>query len=236
MTKPALISCQQLSKSYGQLAHTSAILRDITLSIEDGSYAALMGPSGSGKSTLLNILGCLDDFDSGSYHLLSYAIEQQSLNQLSQIRSRYIGFIFQDYGLINEYSVLDNISLPRYLQGIAKARANAEALVLLKRFSLQDHADKYPLTLSGGQQQRVAICRALIGEPKIILADEPTGNLDQRAGRQVMELFDEIHQQGATLVVATHDPKLAARAQYIFHIQDGQIQTMAQKGEGRDAQ
>lgn len=229
MSKPAFISCQHLSKSYGHSTNASVILRDITLTIEVGCYVALMGPSGSGKSTLLNILGCLDDFDSGSYHLLNYAIQQQSLNLLSQIRSRYIGFIFQDYGLVNEYSVLDNISLPLYIQGIAKTRANAKALVLLKRFSLQDHADKYPLTLSGGQQQRVAICRALISQPKLILADEPTGNLDQQSGQQVLELFDEIHQQGVTLVVATHDTTLATRAQKIFHIEDGKIQTMAPK-------
>jgi putative ABC transport system ATP-binding protein len=182
-----------------------------------------MGASGSGKSTLLNLLGCLDHLSGGEYLLGGEQISDKSDDQLSEIRSRRIGFIFQSYNLIPQLNVLENIEVPLFYQGISEIQARERAIMLAERMGLSDRLSHKPMELSGGQQQRVAIARALICDPLLMLADEPTGNLDTKTGHEILELIDELHAEGKTIVMVTHDDDIAHRAQRVVWFRDGEI-------------
>ncbi len=198
-------------------------LRGIDLQIDPGEYAVIMGASGSGKSTMLNLLGCLDHLSGGDYLLGGENISKLDDDELSEIRSRRIGFIFQSYNLIPQLNVLENIEVPLFYQGVAQADARAKAEALAERMGLSDRLAHKPMELSGGQQQRVAIARSLVCDPILMLADEPTGNLDSKTGHEILELIDELHDEGKTIVMVTHDDDLAQRAQRIVRFRDGEI-------------
>jgi putative ABC transport system ATP-binding protein len=195
----------------------------ITLDIAAGEFLALMGPSGSGKSTVLNLLGCLDRPTSGAYYLGGEDVSRMSDDELSEIRSRRIGFIFQSYNLIAQLTVLENIQVPLFYQGKDLRGSLDRCVAFAQMVGLGDRLDHRPSQLSGGQQQRVAIARSLVNDPLIILADEPTGNLDSRTGAEVLDLIDRLNESGKTIVLVTHDDKVGARAHRIVHMQDGVI-------------
>ena len=198
-------------------------LRGVDLNIGEGEYLAIMGPSGSGKSTLLNLLGCLDRPTSGQYLLGDVDVSNLTDDDLSQIRGARIGFVFQSYNLIAQLSVVENIEAPLYYQGWAEHDSLARARELAALVGLSERLEHRPRELSGGQQQRVAIARALANDPLILLADEPTGNLDSATGREIMTLLDDLHEQGKTIISVTHDDGIASHAQRIIHLVDGQI-------------
>ena len=198
-------------------------LREVTLSFQKGEYAAIMGPSGSGKTTLLNILGCLDLPTRGAYRLGGENISTLSDNQLSEVRSRKIGFIFQSYNLIPQLTVIENIEVPLYYQGWSEHDSSARARELAERVGLGERIGHRPTELSGGQQQRVAIARSLAGDPLFLLADEPTGNLDSKTGVEIMDLLDDLHAQGKNIITVTHDVYVAKHAERIIHLADGRI-------------
>jgi putative ABC transport system ATP-binding protein len=218
-----MIKLENLSKVFRtELIETHA-LRDVSFKVNEGEFAALTGPSGSGKSTLLNILGTLENFDSGNYLLDGKSVKGLSDAALSKLRNEKIGFIFQSFNLIKDFSIYDNIELPLRYRGfnaVARKQRIEQALELV---GLHARRDYLPGQLSGGQQQRVAIARAIAGEPRILLADEPTGNLDSLMARQVMELLEQINQQGCTILMVTHDPDQARRAGRHIQIIDGQL-------------
>lgn len=217
------IRLQGISRIYQMAAGEVGALKEIDLTVEEGEYVAVMGPSGSGKTTLLNLLGCLDRPTSGRYYLGGEDVSVLSDDQLSEIRNRKIGFIFQSYNLIPELSVLENIEVPLFYRG----HSNPEELQRVAQFAemvgLGQRLDHRPAQLSGGQQQRVAIARSLVNDPLIILADEPTGNLDSATGREILNVLREMHRQGKTLVVITHDSDVAQHASRLLHIVDGRI-------------
>lgn len=197
------------------------ILKNIHLEIEEGDFLSILGPSGSGKSTLMNLIGCLDTPSSGDYILHGLAIPGLDERQLARIRSKEIGFIFQNHQLLPKLTALKNVELPLIYAGISPAERKRRAVKMLEMVGLQDRMHHYPNQLSGGQCQRVAIARAMVGNPSILLADEPTGALDQKTGHQVMELFREINEEGKTIIMITHDTKIAKNAKRIVHIIDG---------------
>lgn len=199
-------------------------LRGITLNIQKGEYVALMGPSGSGKSTLMNILGCLDTPTSGKYILNNQDVSDLSDNELAEIRNKEIGFVFQTFNLLPRSTALENVALPLVYAGYGKKERRARAASTLASVSLSDRMDHKPNELSGGQRQRVAIARALINNPSMILADEPTGNLDSKTSYEIMELIEQIHQQGNTVIVVTHEEDIARRAKRIVRLRDGIIE------------
>jgi len=199
------------------------ILKDVTLQLERGEYLSVLGPSGSGKSTLMNIIGCLDTPTSGSYILDGEVIEDMTEVELARIRSREIGFIFQNSQLLPRLDALRNVELPLIYAGVRPRERRRRAMEMLARVGLEDRMYHYPNQLSGGQQQRVAIARALVGNPAILLADEPTGALDQKTGKQVMALFQELNDEGRTIIMITHDMNIAACARRIVHIIDGEL-------------
>jgi putative ABC transport system ATP-binding protein len=199
-------------------------LRNVSLDFEEGEFTAVMGASGSGKSTLMNIIGCLDQPTAGQYVLGRVDISQLHDDALSEIRSRQIGFIFQNFNLIQQLTVLENIEVPMFYLGIPPIERRRRATELAERVGLSDRADHRPMQLSGGQQQRVCIARALINEPLILLADEPTGALDSKTGQQVLELFDELVSDGKTIILVTHDPTVAHRCHRIVLLHDGRVQ------------
>lgn len=214
---------EDLCKSY-QLGSTELkVLKNINLTIQNGEYVAVMGPSGSGKSTLLNMIGCLDRPTSGKYFLGDKEVGQLDDDSLSTIRGARIGFIFQSFNLISQLNIIENIEIPMFYQGISERGSTAKAKELADIVGLGDRIKHRPTELSGGQQQRVAIARALANDPLLILADEPTGNLDSKSGRDILELLDRLHEQGKTLVVVTHDEDIGAHAQRCIHLFDGQI-------------
>ncbi len=218
-----MIQLKNLSKVFRtELIETHA-LRAIELQVHEGEFVALTGPSGSGKSTLLNVLGTLEHFDEGDYLLDGQSVKGLSDRQLSAVRNEKIGFIFQGFNLIKDYSLLDNIELPLRYRGISASERKRRALEALELVGLGARKDYHPSQLSGGQQQRVAIARAIAGQPRILLADEPTGNLDSLMARQVMELLEQINQQGCTILMVTHDPDQARRASRQVQIVDGQL-------------
>ncbi len=218
-------SVQQLSKIYRKPGTNVevAALRAVDLEFEQGEFTAIMGASGSGKSTLMNILGCLDQPTSGRYVLGGDDISRLDDDALSEIRSRRIGFIFQNFNLIQQLTVLENLEVPMFYLGIGPDERRRRASELAERVGLSDRADHRPMQLSGGQQQRVCIARALVNDPIILLADEPTGNLDSKTGQQILELFDELVDGGKTILMVTHDPTIAHRCRRVIHLHDGHV-------------
>lgn len=199
------------------------VLKSVDLAISEGEFVAIMGPSGSGKSTLMNLLGLLDRPSSGSYRLVDQLTEEQSEDELASTRNRYIGFVFQGFNLLPRRSIIDNIALPLFYAGIPKEDRIERAEHFLEKVGLSTHRDYVPQQLSGGQQQRIAIARALAMEPKLILADEPTGNLDSVTSREIMKLFSDLNEQGITIVLVTHEENVSRSAKRLVQIKDGEI-------------
>jgi putative ABC transport system ATP-binding protein len=219
-----IVAIENLCKVYNLGSFELFALRDMDLSIEEGEYVAVMGPSGSGKSTLLNLLGCLDRPTSGRYWLGEEDVSRLDDDELSLIRGQRIGFIFQSYNLIGQLNVLENIELPMYYQGFSEEAGAERARELATIVGLGNRLKHRPAELSGGQQQRVAIARSLANNPMIILADEPTGNLDSASGAEILNILEDLHQERKTLIVVTHDTEIAARAQRIIHLRDGRVE------------
>lgn len=201
------------------------VLKGIDLDIKRGEYVAIMGPSGSGKSTLMNLLGCLDTPTAGSYNLNGNDVSQMSDDELAEIRNTEIGFVFQTFNLLPRTTALDNVALPMIYAGASKKARIERATEVLKDVGLADRMDHKPNQLSGGQRQRVAVGRALVNRPSIILADEPTGNLDSKTGTEIMALFDEIHAAGNTVIMVTHEEEIAAHAKRIIRLRDGIVES-----------
>jgi putative ABC transport system ATP-binding protein len=218
-----LVELQDLGKSYFTEEVETRALRDITLQIDRGEYVAIEGPSGCGKSTLLSILGLLDTPTSGKYRLNGRAVEQLSPSERATIRNREIGFIFQNFNLIGDLSIFENVELPLVYRGMTKGERKSRVAEVLDRVRMAHRAKHYPMQLSGGEQQRVAVARALAGDPSILLADEPTGNLDTRNGEAVMELLAELHEYGSTIIMVTHDFRFAKQAKRTVGLLDGQL-------------
>jgi len=220
----AIVAIENLHKTY-QIGLVEVVaIRGLDLLIREGEYVAIMGPSGSGKSTLLNILGCLDRPSKGTYLLADEDVSELSDDKLSMIRGTQIGFIFQSYNLIAQLNVIENIEVPMYYQGFTGHESAARAKELADIVGLGDRMKHRPSELSGGQQQRVAIARAMANNPVIILADEPTGNLDSHSGGEILKILDELHEHGKTLIVVTHDEDISRRCERVIHLFDGQIE------------
>lgn len=218
-----ILNLQNIFKDYQQDKLVVPVLKDVSLQVEEGEYVAIMGPSGSGKTTLMNIIGCLDRPTTGTYELAGESVLNLKDKELSFVRLNRIGFVFQSFQLMPRESALDNVSLPLSYAGIKKKERRERARKALERVGLGDRADFKPTQLSGGQKQRVAIARAMVNNPKILLADEPTGALDSKSGKQIMELFEKLNEEGVTIVMITHDVNIAKNAKRILHIIDGEI-------------
>jgi putative ABC transport system ATP-binding protein len=218
-------SIRDLKREYVLKGETVRALRGVSFDVPEGDYVAIMGPSGSGKSTLLNLLGCLDKPTSGRLLLGEDDVAQMSDNQLAEIRSRRIGFVFQSYNLIQQLSVVENIEVPLYYQGKLGAKQRQRCVDLAARVGLSDRLGHRPTQLSGGQQQRVAIARSLVNDPYFILADEATGNLDSKTTAEILALFDELNDEGRTIIMVTHEDEVAARAKRVIRLRDGLLQS-----------
>jgi putative ABC transport system ATP-binding protein len=218
-----ILSLSHIYKNYYQEELEVPVLKDINLTIDQGDYLAIMGPSGSGKSTLMNLIGCLDLPTQGEYIFEGQDILHCSENALAEIRCHRIGFVFQNFQLLKEETALGNCMLPLSFAGVPYGQRKGIAAAALKRVGLEDRMDFLPTQLSGGQKQRVAIARALVNNPAVLLADEPTGALDQASGRNVMELFQQLNEEGVTVIMITHDAGIAAHAKQVIHLVDGQI-------------
>ncbi len=215
-----LIELKNICKTYENRVEA---LKNINLTIKKGELIAIIGSSGSGKSTLMNILGCLDTPTSGEYYLDNQDVSTLSENKLSEIRNKKIGFVFQGFNLINDLTAVENVELPLLYRGFSKEKRRALAIDILNKMGLSERLHHKPCEMSGGQQQRVAIARAVAGNPPVILADEPTGNLDSRTGEDVMSLLSDLHRDGKTVIIITHDLKIASFAERVVKISDGQI-------------
>ena len=215
---------ENLSKTYVMGLVTVQALRGVSIALRGGEYIAVMGPSGGGKSTLLNILGCLDKPSGGQYVLGGEDVSQLDDDRLSEIRSARLGFVFQSYNLIQQLSVVENIEVPLYYQGMPEEESRSRAIEFAQRVGLESRLHHKPFELSGGQQQRVAIARALVNDPLIILADEPTGNLDSASGEEILRLLDELHQSGKTVVMVTHSEEVSERAGRVVRLRDGEVE------------
>lgn len=223
---PSIVQVRELVKNYYLGSVTVNVLKGIDLEIEQGDFVALMGPSGSGKSTLMNILGCLDRPTDGDYLLSGRNVAQLNDDRLSDVRCRYLGFIFQSYNLLPQYTVVENIELPLMYQGIRlNERTRQRCIALANLVGLGDRLDHRPLELSGGQQQRVAIARALVNDPHVILGDEPTGNLDSRTSVEIMDMLTSLNNAGKTIIMVTHENDIAAVARRIIRLRDGRIES-----------
>ena len=218
-----IIEMQGINKSYAMAGSPLHVLKDVCLTVEKGEYLAILGPSGSGKSTLMNIIGCMDVMDSGTYHLDGVAVEQAKEKELTNIRNQKIGFIFQKYHLIPTYNVRQNIVMPLLMRGMSLREAEEASMETIEMLGLSERMDHKPGELSGGQQQRVAIARALVGQPAILLADEPTGALDRNSGKEVLKLFERLHGMGNTIIMITHDLSVAEHAGRVVRIVDGEL-------------
>lgn len=220
---PMLLNIQNIYKNYGKEPMIVPVLKDVSLEVVQGDYIAIMGPSGSGKTTLMNIIGCLDRASLGTYLFEDEDISEMNDDALSDLRLNKIGFVFQNFNLLSSETAQENVALPLIYAGIDKEKRNQRAIDVLNKVGLQDRISFKPSQLSGGQKQRVAIARAIINNPKILLADEPTGALDQASGKQVMELFKSLNDEGVTIIMITHDANVASHAKKILHIIDGEI-------------
>lgn len=216
-----LVEMKNICKDYPQGKDTVRVLKDICLEVAQGDYLAIMGPSGSGKTTLMNLLGCLDVPTSGEYFLDSENIAAASANQLAQIRNQRLGFVFQSFYLMPKLNAVDNVALPLLYAGVGKKERRQRAIDALKRMGMGERLNFSPNQLSGGQCQRIAIARAIVGKPKLLLADEPTGALDSASGNQIMEIFEELNREGTTVVMITHEQEIADHADRICYIRDG---------------
>jgi putative ABC transport system ATP-binding protein len=224
-----IIDVKNITKNYSLGTQTVEALRGISFGIEQGEFIAIMGPSGSGKSTLMNIIGCLDSPTDGTYHLNNQEVSTLEGDELAGIRNKEIGFVFQNFHLLARNSALDNVMLPLKYAGVDKVDQIKRGKDALSQVGLESRMDHQPSELSGGQQQRVAIARALVNNPSILFADEPTGNLDSQTGHDVMQLFHNLHQQGQTIILITHENEVAAEAQRTIFIKDGLIESDTRK-------
>jgi len=220
-----IIETSKISKIYKMGTQTVNALQSVSMQIEKGEYVAFMGPSGSGKSTLMNIIGCLDTPTAGNYVLNNNDVSHLTENELAEIRNKEIGFVFQTFNLLPRSTALENVALPLIYAGFGKSERNEKALETLESVGLADRADHRPNELSGGQRQRVAIARALVNNPSIILADEPTGNLDSKTSHDIMELFHQLHDRGNTIIMVTHEDDIAHYAHRIIRLRDGLVET-----------
>ena len=219
-----ILELQNIFKEYQQGKLKVPVLKNVNFSMEEGEYVAIMGPSGSGKTTLMNIIGCLDKATSGEFILDGQNINQCTENEMSDLRLHKIGFVFQSFHLLPKQTALENVEMPLNYAGVPKKERKERAFQALERVGLADRVDFRPNQLSGGQMQRVAIARAIVNNPKILLADEPTGALDSKSGTQVMELFQRLNEEGVTVLMITHDAEIASHAARIVQIRDGELQ------------
>src|SRR5258705_296681 len=226
----SIVQFDDVRKTYQMGLVIVEALRGVSFGIEPGDYISIMGPSGCGKSTLLNLLGCLDRPTAGRYLLGMEDVSQMSDDALSAVRGARLGFVFQSYNLIQQLSVVENIEIPLYYQGRPEQESREIATQLAARVGLQDRLNHKPFELSGGQQQRVAIARALVNDPLVILADEPTGNLDSSSGTEILRLFDQLNDQGKTLILVTHDDDVSAHAHRAIRLRDGRIESDTKNG------
>lgn len=224
-----ILELKNIYKNYDQDNLVVPVLKDVSLQVDEGEYVAVMGPSGSGKTTLMNIIGCLDLPTSGSYILDGRPVSELKEKELTKVRRNILGFVFQNFQLMPRESALDNVCLPLIYAGVSKKERKEMGMKALEKVGLADRAAFRPNQLSGGQKQRVAIARAMVNNPKLLLADEPTGALDSKSGKHVLELFDMLNESGVTIVMITHDRKVAERAKRIVHIIDGEISEEGQE-------